>query len=257
MLRFCADQFIGISKFLEGTWAFSQFNSLAIGNSYELLPDHKDAFIKKIEWLLDSVKEIGLTMSAYSAERILLYLKENPKVDKKLEELIKDFNTRFQDELNSRHVIILAQDKDHYYNPDEPIIDKIILDKFPDIIEDISEAGNCYALNRNTACVFHLMRILEKAVQKLAISLDLSTILTCDKEWQIIINDIRGQLKTKYPKHADTERIKYENTLGHLETIKIAWRNPTMHPKATYTEEEAKALLSAVEIFLKDLVKIL
>ena len=30
-----------------------------------------------------------------------------------------------------------------------------------------------------------------------------------------------------------------------------------MHPKATYTEEEAKALLDAVKIFMKDLVKVL
>ena len=144
-----------------------------------------------------------------------------------------------------------------YYNPDDPIFSKDIMDKFPEMIEDISEAGNCYALCRNTACVFHLMRITEKAVQKLANKLGISTMITCDKEWQTILNDIRGQLKTIYQKHADPGRIKYEAIIGHLETIKIAWRNPTMHPKATYTEEEAKSILGAVEIFLKDLAKIL
>jgi hypothetical protein len=82
-------------------------------------------------------------------------------------------------------------------------------------------------------------------------------IFTYNEDWQKIVNAIRGQLNIIYPKHNDSERIKYESIIGHLETVKIAWRNPTMHPKATYTEEEAKALLGAVEIFIKDLAKIL
>jgi len=63
---------------------------------------------------------------------------------------------------------------------------------------------------------------------------------TYNEEWQAILNAIRTQIKILYPKGNDTDRIKYEAIIAHLETIKIAWKNPTMHPKATYTEEEAK-----------------
>ena len=40
--------------------------------------------------------------------------------------------------------------------------------------------------------------------------------------------------------------------IGHLETVKIVWRNRTMHPKATYTEEEAKKIVNAVQVFVQD-----
>ena len=32
--------------------------------------------------------------------------------------------------------------------------------KFPGMLYDIVEAGNCYAMGRSTACVFHLMRVM-------------------------------------------------------------------------------------------------
>jgi DNA-directed RNA polymerase subunit H (RpoH/RPB5) len=98
---------------------------------------------------------------------------------------------------------------------------------------------------------------MEKSVQKIADKLGLPIASVCDKEWQTIINEIRGQLNSLYPKHSDPDRIKHEAILGHLETVKIAWRNPTMHPKATYTDEEAGAVLNTVKIFVKELPKIL
>ena len=86
--------------------------------------------------------------------------------------------------------------------------------------------------------------------------LGLGIAATYDKEWQKIINDVRGALKVKHPKDKDPMRIKYEAMLGHLETVKIAWRNPTMHPKATYTEKEAKKIISAVQAFVEDFSKL-
>ena len=138
-----------------------------------------------------------------------------------------------------------------------PLFGDIVNNKFPSTVYDIAEAGNSFAAGRFTACVFHLMRVVERAVQDTATKLGLPITAVCDKEWQLIINGIRGQLNALYPKHKDSEREKFEAILGHLETIKIAWRNPTMHPKITYTEEEAKTLLKAVEVFMKELTKVI
>jgi hypothetical protein len=81
--------------------------------------------------------------------------------------------------------------------------------------------------------------------------------IVCDTEWQTIICDIRRKLNALYPKHKSPDRIKYESILGHLETVKIAWRNPTMHPKAIYTEGEAGDVLGAVRVFVREFVKVL
>jgi hypothetical protein len=45
--------------------------------------------------------------------------------------------------------------------------------------EDISEAAQCLALNRPTACVFHLMRVMETGVQILGNRLGIQ--LTADE----------------------------------------------------------------------------
>src|SRR5262249_13649752 len=38
-------------------------------------------------------------------------------------------------------------------------------DKFPSVVYDVTEAGKCLALGRDTAAVLHLMRVLERGLQ--------------------------------------------------------------------------------------------
>jgi hypothetical protein len=55
----------------------------------------------------------------------------------------------------------------------------------------------------------------------------------------------------KVKRKRDCEIAKY------LRHVKNAWRNPTMHPKRTYTEEEARDILNCVRSFMRELVKVL
>src|SRR5439155_6631659 len=43
---------------------------------------------------------------------------------------------------------------------------------FPSVAFDVEEAGNCYAFARPTACVFHLMRVMETGLKALGRSLN-------------------------------------------------------------------------------------
>lgn len=40
---------------------------------------------------------------------------------------------------------------------------------------------------------------------------------------------------------------------GHLYSVKVAWRNEVMHPKQTYTLEQARGIFDSVRIFMVDL----
>jgi len=77
---------------------------------------------------------------------------------------INDLLNRISDELESSVFLKLdISDKQRYLYPTESW-DKI-LDRFGDSITvDVEEAGKSLALGRNTACVFHLMRVTECAV---------------------------------------------------------------------------------------------
>ncbi len=210
---------------------------------------------KEIYPLKESLEKYGLSLSVITANKIIDLLKTNIKEETLLQTLLHELIGRVHDELSSRHIFLL--DSEHVKLYDTLFLGNEVIDTFPDSIDDIAEAGRCYALGRYTASVFHLMRIMEKTVQYYANKLGIGETITCDSEWQKILNLIRGRINTQHPNSKDQERIKHESMINHFETIKIAWRNPTMHPKATYTEEEARALITEVEILLKDMVKIL
>ena len=46
---------------------------------------------------------------------------------------------------------------------------------------------------------------------------------------------------------------KYGLAYANLNGVRMAWRNDVMHPKATYTEEEAQTIFNHVGAFLKAL----
>jgi len=44
---------------------------------------------------------------------------------------------------------------------------------------------------------------------------------------------------------------------SHLYNVKLAWRNEVMHPKQTYTVDEADSIFRNVRTFVQHLVKII
>src|SRR5437879_5446787 len=49
-----------------------------------------------------------------------------------------------------------------------------IYSKFPDTAEEFQKAGRCFAYGENTACVFHLMRVVDFYLREVARSLNIS-----------------------------------------------------------------------------------
>ena len=96
-------------------------------------------------------------------------------------------------------------------------------------------------LGRNTACVFHLMRVMEAAVQGFGTKLGVP--LVYDLEWQTILDRLNPPIKPM--NKGDPLRPVYSAIHANLYHVKIAWRNETMHPKATYDEGEALNVINA------------
>jgi hypothetical protein len=100
------------------------------------------------------------------------------------------------------------------------------------------------------------MRVVEHVVQRIGVVITGVPSLA-DKSWFQIIDKTGKAISGKFPDEKDPNRIKWELILGHLQTIRIAWRNTTMHPKETYTEEEAEDVLRGVKTLLREIVKII
>ena len=166
---------------------------------------------------------------------------------------IDEVHARLYDELENRGMFFyIPMDRAKHFEALEPFGKRVSL-KFPKLTEDIQEAEKCFACGRFTACVFHLMRIMEYAVQRMGKLLRVE--LEVEKEnWQAILNRINGQIKLL--DHKLPKTVLLTEIASHLYNVKVAWRNSVMHPKSTYTEEEAENLLKQVGLFIQGLARV-
>lgn len=163
----------------------------------------------------------------------------------------------FQKECASRQSVILRVEATNLYTQVEPLFGESVSLKFAKVATDISEAGKCLALERPTASVFHLMRVVEFAVKRLGKKLNVQIDVEKENWYQIIVhvNKAVDLLPTK----SDRQR-KAKQAIGaaaaHLNSVRIATRNDVMHPKATYTDEEATELFNATKQLMQQMAKI-
>lgn len=188
-------------------------------------------------------------MCRRSAQRFLDHL-ENGTPGEQLLADAHELRGRLLDQLDGIRFLGLSSSEAKLFQADSPPFGQEVDDVFPIASEDISESAKCLALGRTTAAVFHLMRAMECAVQVLSQELGIKNV---EREWGKLLSDIANAIE-KMTK--GRERDRWSEVHTHLYHVKEAWRNHTMHPKQTYTEDEAAAILSAVRVFMDALAKL-
>jgi hypothetical protein len=111
------------------------------------------------------------------------------------------------------------------------------------------------AYGENTACVFHLMRVMEHCVQALGKKLKVTAINVKTDTWHQIMLHVHGQIEKmpggkKATAAQNSKKQKFSLAASRLDSVRIAWRNDVMHPKATYDENEALEVMSSIKAFL-------
>ena len=136
------------------------------------------------------------------------------------------------------------------------------------IEQQAHSAVDCWAMGQNDACVFHLMKVMERSVQIFAQSLR-SPITQKPTKGQLKIRElpweqVLSRMKSRIDKISQRTlkgKRKFEryNALhAYLFSVKEAWRNPTMHPRdETYSDEAAKDILNHVRAFCNELGRVL
>lgn len=165
-----------------------------------------------------------------------------------------ELSARVIDELEDRLFLSVPTEQATLYLQTSPPFGEAVTKHFSQTIEDISEGAKCLALDRPTACVFHLMRVMELAVQRFGSELGVK--LATEQNWQVILDQVNAAIRKRDPKK-DKKAKAYASVASHLYNVKVAWRNEVMHPKQTYTFEEAKAVFDNVKVFMRELTTIL
>lgn len=161
----------------------------------------------------------------------------------------------FRREMSLTCLFVVEREKAGLIDPQEPLFGQQVFDRFPAAIDDVAEAGKCLALQRGTATVFHLMRVMEVGLRALGTELG----IPYAPSWESYIRQLDALLDGKnYSQLTDEQKKKrtfYQEALGDLVAVKSAWRNPTMHIVRSYDAQQASRVFDAVKALMENLAK--
>jgi hypothetical protein len=161
---------------------------------------------------------------------------------------IVDLWSRIEDQLKERWFLYVSPSLQPYYTQKQ-LFGNDVESGFPGAIDDIEDAGTCLALGQGTACVMHLMRVMELGLKVLAKSLKIPYTPSWESYLAQIQSKISAKHKTKRVKWKRDEKF-YRDMSGDLIAVKQAWRNPSMHIDRGYSKEEAEEIFRAVKTFM-------
>ena len=122
--------------------------------------------------------------------------------------------------------------------------------KLPETIDEFHKSGRSFAYGENVACVFHLMRVTDFCLRKVAESLGIAYDA---RNWHGIGDMIRRKMEEKYNVKSDEWKQKepfYAEILTDIQAIGRGHRNPALHElEKQYDEREAEYMLTVIEAF--------
>lgn len=200
--------------------------------------------------------DLGLTASAATARKIANLMKEESPTFKQLRDLTNELSGRLTDETASQ-LFFSVDEKKAPLISEKNLFGTPVTDAFPSATVDIEEAGKCLALGRSTACVFHLMRVMEAGLRALAKTLnDPNLDPATNPNWGRILSRGNAELNKppgkRSPEWAKNEQF-FADVTARLLAVKDAWRNPTMHVEISYDDEKALDVWNSVGSFMRHL----
>jgi hypothetical protein len=255
MLRFYADKFMSALNALDLVENISEKDAAwTYGDK-----SRRAHVCHNLQTLVEELKTLGLSVSAKRASLIKFSIENNVGGNdhKKLADYVKQALAVVRDdikfELEERALFVITSNAEYLDDGALPFGQEVAF-MFPGAAFDIAEAGKCLAFRRATACIFHLMRVIEIGIR--SVGNDLGVTISPNAGWLAIINDKLEPAIDALPQNTQPEKDRkreLQQARAHLHAIRLGWRNDTMHPKETYTEDEAIALFGHVKTFMKHL----
>jgi len=178
-----------------------------------------------------------------------------------LDRATTELKNRFADQLKRRWFLYIRDEQTRYWE-NETLFGEEVIDKIPEAVADIYEAGSCFAVGRAGGTVYHCMGIMQAALFKVGEQLGCTINLDVD-DW--------GSVEKKIKESVDALRViavvrkgdvvawaqwqkqdeEYAELLSDLNAVKKAWRHPSAHFRQKYTVDQARKVLEKVEDFTK------
>lgn len=256
LLRFAAKDWNQIIRDMDS------LSSLVGKVVYDVALGHRDEVTQPLERIVALCKKLGLDLSAVYAARLVAVVTTTPSLTEhlggasggreplKAEDFVRHVSVlreRIDDELGGREFFALAAERTEYFETPN-LFGTEVATAFPATTVDIEEAGKCFALGRYTACVFHLMRVVEHGLHALA---DYLSVPHDFKTWDPIIKKMRTEVDDYSASSFKGNLDFIRQTLERLTGVQLALRNEIMHAKSFYDEERADDIYRATRTFMQ------
>lgn len=223
---------------------------------------------KHCEGLIEAFQKVGkgcgslnLLAAKESCDEIvsLCSKSDDTRVPKasEIQALFIELNKRIEVELKAHTFLCIPKEQSDFYK--DPLKDwQTTIAAFPKATHDIEEASKCLALRRNTACVFHLMRVMGAGVAALGKSLNEPTLdASHNLTWDNVLRRCAKELEKPFKQMSpvwQSDKEFYATSTTKLFAVKDAWRNPNAHELGEkYTDEEAEDIYRTVRSFMRHL----
>ena len=167
-----------------------------------------------------------------------------------------ELRSRFKDELQSKTLLMLTTSEKEQFECQTPPFGEEVAKNFPSASDDLKEASRCLALERYTACVYHLMCAFASPLAVLAKHFGVTMSAEWDT-WGQILTDIENKIRAM-PHTTPTEKTDqqyYSQLAAQFWLIKDAHRNPVMHGRGRCGHEEAVQIWNGTEVFMQKLAE--
>jgi hypothetical protein len=206
------------------------------------------------EELREQLNKLGLRGAEIAAQRLSKMLELNPEPDAAmLRENMEDVVSQVENELAAVFFLHLSLDERRFYESAQPLFGVQVTEHFPSATYDIEEAGKCFALNRYTACVFHLMRALEVCLTVLARELGILLLRAEGNNWDHILNQIDQVLQAQLQNGNEFSspqlrgRVEfYSGAAALLKNVNNAWLRSMTSVRRIYDQERARRIFNVV-----------
>lgn len=129
------------------------------------------------------------------------------------------------------------------------------VEEFPEAHYDAREASTCFAFERFTASVYHLMRVTEHGLVSVAVAAN----VPADKHrsWDHMITGIHSHIKNLGSQKPATnwkeEEKKFSDLCSWFTTIRNGWRNPASHVPRIFEEPTVRGMFAATRTLFEHL----
>jgi hypothetical protein len=205
-------------------------------------------FKKSAKELRPELKALNATLTNMALDGLLKDIDKKQCTYRQLGERLNDIHSRLRDELKLINLFVLDNKKQGFFSPDEPLFGKEHDTRLSAAAFEVDEAGKCLALSR----------AMEVGIRAAARCLSIpDPIKDAERNWGAILRNIKDALdarnQNKPAWKTPDDRELFAASYAALDSVRLAWRNTTMHVENKYTDEEAEHVFTTVRGFMKKL----